>query len=142
MEQTYKITKGSWTGYINFESLQAAQDWADAKGAGYTVELASAENQLFPPTIKEKVAGRFEFGRTLQETFLEDNAQYEVDNNTIITTEESIALTLKLQLVLGFAQTGAIRDIANILPSIEVDTIFTQARKDKYSALINAFLNS
>ena len=142
MEQTYKISKGSWTAYINFESLQAAQEWADHKGTGYTVELASAENQLFPPTIKEKVASRFEFGRALQEMFIEDNAQYEVDNNEIITTDESITLTLKLQLVLGFAQTGAIRDIANILPSIEVDTIFTQARKDKYSALINAFLNS
>jgi len=140
--QTYKISKGGWSTLQNFNDLAEAQAWADNRGVGHTAILAPDNEQIPQPTIKEKVALRFAFGKELQEMFIEDNAQYEVDNNTIITTEESTALTLKLQLVLGFAQTGAIRDIANVLPSITPDTIFTQARKDKYTALINGFLNS
>ena len=46
----------------------------------------------------------------------------------------------KFQLVLGFAQVGAVKDIDAHLPSIPTDEVYTEERRDKYLQMITDYL--
>ena len=135
---TYKISKGSWSEYKNFESLEAAQSYASGLGQGYTVALS--DEKIEDEDASARVQSQFDFGISLIKLFRVDNAQYEKDNDTIITPSETFDLMSKFGSVISLCQVGAIKEVASLLTSLEPDDIFTQERKDKYQTLINNYL--
>jgi len=127
----YKISKELWSVVNLYESLEAAQTFADSLGEGYTAEYYAPYN---PPTIQERLTMDMEFGQQLVYVFVEDNRIMD------ITSAQSEAVLQKFRDILAFAQTGAITSIATYLPAIPVDEVFTQERKDKYIQMITDYL--
>ena len=135
--QTYSITNGKITYTIDFESLADAQSFADGLGVGYTATLAPPNEQIPPITGAERVQMVLDFGNELKVTFLNDNQSSPLFP---FTEAQNNALMAKFQTILSFAQVGSILQISEILPSIVIDEIFTQARKDNYIAMCANFL--
>jgi len=127
----YKISKDYWEVIKKFESLEAAQLFADSLGEGYTAEYYAPYT---PPTLQERLSMDMEFGQQLVYVFVEDNRIMD------ITSAQSEAVLQKFRDILAFAQTGAITSIATYLPAIPVDEVFTQERKDKYIQMITDYL--
>lgn len=76
------------------------------------------------------------FGSQLVNTFLLDN--YNLPQSFRI--EDSIGLMVKFENIIKLCQLGDIKNISYLLPTILVDSIFTQERKDKYIEMINQHL--
>ena len=127
----YKISKELWSVIQKFESLEAAQAFADSLGEGYTAEYYAPYT---PPTLQERLSMDMAFGQQLVYVFVEDN-------RIIGTTQEqNDAILVKFRDILAFAQTGAIESINVHLPNIPVDEVFTQERKDKYIQMVTDYL--
>lgn len=127
----YKIYKDYWEVIQKFESLDAAQAFADSLGEGYTAEYYAPYT---PPTLQERLSMDLQFGQDLVYVFVEDNRIMD------ITPAQSEAVLVKFRDILAFAQTGAITSINTYLPAIPVDEVFTQERKDKYMQMISGYL--
>ena len=127
----YKISKDLWSCIKKFESLEDAQAFADSLGEGYTAEFYAPYT---PPTIQERLQMDMQFGQDLVFVFVEDNRIMGT------TQEQNDAILVKFRDILAFAQTGAIESINTHLPSIPVDEVFTQERKDKYMAMVTDYL--
>ena len=127
----YKISKNLWSTIQKFESLDAAQAFADSLGEGYTAEYYAPYT---PPTLQERLTMDLQFGQDLVYVFVEDNRIMD------ITPAQSEAVLQKFRDILAFAQTGAITSINTYLPAIPVDEVFTQERKDKYMQMITDYL--
>lgn len=127
----YKISKDLWSTIQKFESLDAAQAFADSLGEGYTAEYYAPYT---PPTLQERLSMDLQFGQDLVYVFVEDNRIMD------ITPAQSEAVLVKFRDILAFAQTGAITSINTYLPAIPVDEVFTQERKDKYMQMITDYL--
>lgn len=127
----YKISKDLWSCVKKFESLEAAQAFADSLGPGYTAEFYAPYT---PPSAAEKVQMNLAFGADLIQIFVTDNAEMNP------TQEQSDALLVKFQNILSFAQVGGITSINNHLPTIPTDEIYTEERKEKYLQMIADYL--
>ena len=127
----YKISKDNWSVVQKYATLEEAQAFADSLGEGYTVEYVGP---VVPMSIEERYGMDINFCNNLISTFVLDN------RNIGTTPEQNDALMAKFQLVLGFAQVGAVKDINAHLPSIPTDDVFTQERKDKYMQMITDYL--
>ena len=127
----YKISKDLWSTIQKFESLDAAQAFADSLGEGYTAEYYAPYT---PPTLQERLTMDLQFGQDLVYVFVEDNRIMD------ITPAQSEAVLVKFRDILAFAQTGAITSINTYLPAIPVDEVFTHERKDKYIQMITDYL--
>ena len=127
----YKIYKDQWSLIKQFATLEDAQAFADTLGVGYTAEFYKAYTA---PTIQQRLDMDLDFGSHLIYIFVEDNRIMD------ITPEQSEAVLIKFRDILAFAQTGAITSIQTYLPTIPVDEVFTQERKDKYIQMINDYL--
>ena len=128
----YRIKKGNWSCIKEYATLEEAQEFADSLGDGYTVEYVGP---VAPITIEERYIMDKQFCDELISTFVLDN------RNIGTTSEQNDALMSKFQLVLGFAQVGAVLDINAHLPSIPTDEVYTQERKDKYMQMITQYLS-
>lgn len=127
----YKISKDNWSLTKRFDTLEEAQAFADSLGTGYTVEYVGPYT---PPSVAERLAMDMGFCQELINTFVYDNREMGT------TQAQNDALMAKFQTVLAFAQVGAVLSIQVHLPSITVDEVFTQARKDKYIQMITDYL--
>ena len=127
----YKISKDLWSVIQKFESLDAAQTFADSLGEGYTAEYYAPYTPL---TIQERLSMDMSFGQDLVFVFVEDNRIMGT------TQEQNDAILVKFRDILAFAQTGAIESISVHLPSIPTDEVFTQERKDKYIQMVTDYL--
>ena len=127
----YKISKDNWSVVTKFATLEDAQAYADSLGEGYTVEYVSP---VIPITIEQRYSMDTAFCDDLISTFVLDN------RNIGTTPAENDMLMGKFQLVLGFAQVGAVKDIDAHLPSIPTDEVYTEERKDKYIQMITDYL--
>ena len=105
----YKISKDNWSVVQEYATIEEAQAFADSIGEGYTVEYVGPVPQI---TIEERYGMDKQFCDDLINTFVLDN------RNIGTTPEQNDALMSKFQLVLGFAQVGAVKDINAHLPSI------------------------
>ena len=128
----YKISKDNWAVVQEYATIDEAQEVANQMGEGYTVEFLSP---VIPMTIEERYGLDKQFCDDLINTFVLDN------RNIGTTPAENDELMGKFQLVLGFAQVGAVKDINAHLPSIPTDEIYTQERKDKYMEMITVYLS-
>ena len=127
----YKISKDLWSTIQKFATLEDAQAFADTLGEGYTAEFYAPYT---PPSIQERLQMDMQFGQELVFVFVEDNRIMGT------TQEQNDAILVKFRDILAFAQTGAIESINTHLPSIPVDEVFTQERKDKYMAMVTDYL--
>lgn len=141
----FKIEKGDWFAIKSFQDLTAAQNYTNGLGIGYTVEPFIEPLQLSPQNI---IMERIDYGNILISQFLQDNALQALllfndglRPSRYLTTAETLALTVKFKDIITLAQLGSIRQILDILPSIAIDDIFTQARKDEYIAMITEYLS-
>ena len=138
--KTYRILKEDGFFLKNFASPELAQAYADGLGEEYTAILASENEQIQETSNADKVNQDLDFGISLIKLFRTDNADYEKANNVTITVAESVALMQKFQGLIGFCQVGAIAEAYAILPTIVIDSIFTQERKDKYLTTLQNYL--
>ena len=131
----YKATRKTHYKIYVAANITEAQQIADAFGTGWTVE----ETNEPVPTItgSERVQMGLDFGNELKVTFLNDNQSSPLYP---FTEAQNNALMSKFQAVLSFAQVCSILQISEMLPSIVIDEIFTQARKDNYIAMCANFL--
>lgn len=128
----YKISKDNWQTVMQFPTLEDAQAHADTLGVGYTAIFWKAFSS---PQLYDKLESDINFCNKLIETFLEDN------RIAAITPTQSDQILLKFKDILSFAQTGAVPSLQVHLPTIPIDEVFTQARKDKYVAMLNDYVN-
>tara|TARA_R100001463_G_scaffold6570_9_gene21383 strand:- start:879 stop:1280 length:402 start_codon:yes stop_codon:yes gene_type:complete len=127
----YKIYKNNWYCNKPFETIEKAQQYANSLGDGYNVEYISPYT---PISIGERQSMDLVFCNDLINTFVYDNRQVQT------TTEQKAALMAKFQNLLLFAQVGDVKTISAELPTIPIDEIYTQARKDKYIQMVNDYL--
>ena len=129
----YKIYKEGFELVNLYESLEAAQAVADSlPDQPYQVEFYAP---YVPMTIQERLNLDMSFGQDLVFVFVEDNRIMGT------TQEQNDAILVKFRDILAFAQTGAVESINAHLPSIPVDEVFTQERKDKYMAMVTDYLS-
>jgi hypothetical protein len=128
----YKISKDNWSCTKEFATLEEAQEFAASLGKGYEVEYIGP---VEPISIEQRLSMDMSFGQELVNDFVYDNRIMS------ITSEQSEAVLVKFRDILAFAQTGAITSIQTYLPLIPTDEVFTQERKDKYTQMINDYLN-
>lgn len=134
---TYKISKDTWSTYQLFSDLQAAESWTISNlGLGYTVEL-STDIQITPVSPEEKLLNDQNFGAMLIEMFLLDNRLI----TPAVTPSESLQLLSEFDNIEKLASLGDIKSVQILLNAVQTDPrLFTQARKDKYLALIAGYL--
>jgi hypothetical protein len=138
---TYIATKGKQGTYVKANTLKDAQDYVLANfGAGWTVTVSPEQPETLTP--EQKAERHREFGKLLFVTFLNDNAVFASARGSNFTVEETQALDAKFGAFGRLCEYGSIPQIQILLPSIEVDTIFTQERKDKYITMVNNHLAS
>ena len=128
----YKISKDNWSCTKQFATLEEAEAFAESLGKGYEVEYIGP---VEPISIEQRLSMDMSFGQELVNDFVYDNRIMS------ITSEQSEAVLVKFRDILAFAQTGAITSIQTYLPLIPTDEVFTQERKDKYTQMINDYLN-
>lgn len=127
----YKISKDNWSVVQKYENIEQAEVFAQSLGEGYSVEYVG---EVKPITIEQRYEMDKAFCNDLISTFVLDN------RNIGTTPAQNDALMSKFQLVLGFAQVGAVKDIDAHLPSIPIDEVYTQERKDKYLQMLADYL--
>lgn len=100
-------------------------------GIQQTIDISELE--LINKTIKD-----IDFGRQLLFEFLKDNRA----TPQAFTTATNLALLQKFQSTKAFAEVGDIKTCKTLLENTEIDSIFTQVRKDKYIQMCTDYLNS
>lgn len=78
-----------------------------------------------------------DFCKVLINTFLIDNRLHPGS----ITTNESLALLQKFQVVSALCDKGDIKSVSLLLPNITIDNIYTKERKDKYIQMVTSYIN-
>jgi hypothetical protein len=129
----YKATRKNHYKIYFAVDFTEAQQIADQFGTGWSVEQTN--DPIPTPTPAEIVQMNVEFGNSLVNMFMVDNAEIGV-----IPESESLALLAKFQQVLPLAQLGSIKVVSELLPTLTTDAYFTQTRKDKYINLIAQYL--
>ena len=144
----YKITEGPWAGYTEQETQAAAEAVAagltklqgKVLGVDYTVTLEKENIDVDTYQAKlDKAEADKQFGSMLVSHFKADNAVW-AEENREITKAESDEMMGTFQLALGYANTGSIQEARETLAAINTTVIFTQARKDKYLAMMDDYL--
>jgi len=126
---TFKIKKGYRTYYKNFNTIEEAQQWG---GVDAIVELSDEQIIL---SNEEKLKLDKDFGEYLINEFLIDNRI-----SPSVTSSDSLNLLNKFNDIEKLARLGDIITIKTLLINLQVDSVFTQERKDKYLELINRYL--
>lgn len=149
---SYKFTKnGNNRSFMQeYENDMDAQNFADNyDGGGWYWEKLGTIPQI---SSIERVRLDKDFGKLLNETFLADNKSFMVQDPLApngerhINTDESLALLQKFQVVNGLLKEGDIISVLKFLnqPPYEIatDSIYTEARKQKYIQMVQEYLNS
>jgi len=131
----YKIEKDQISRYKNFNSLEAAQTYADSLGVGFVASLESVQN--FPP-FNRTLEIDINFCNSLYNSFIQQNR----DNN--ITFEESQEMISSLSSLKQLVDAGAVGDIIIYLNSLTlpIARVYTIARRDLDVLKIQSYLDS
>jgi hypothetical protein len=136
MKALYKIittNRPEWSLRKIFNSQADADAYASSLGSNYT---ATYYADYTPLDLETKLDLDLNFGKSLIREFVKDN------RITQISSAEEDAMMVKFNVMLNYANVGAIRKISEMLPNESVTSIFTQERKDKYLQMITDYLNS
>ena len=136
---TFKISRGNWSTYQSFNTIEEAQAWAFEKWGDDAIVSVSNDIVVTPPTPEQKLLFDKDFGSMLVEMFLLDNRMI----TPSVTPTESIELLSKFQSIEKLASLGDIKSVQVLLSAVQTDDrIFTQERKDKYMDLVNGYLQN
>ena len=122
------------TKIIQFATEIEAQNYANANNMQIR-QIEKTENNENVNREKQ-LQNDLNFGAILIKEFLLDNRL----TPTSFTDQMSIYLLQKFQTLEALCRVGDIRNISNLLPTIETDTIFTQERKDKYMVMVENYI--
>lgn len=100
---------------------------------GIPQTIDSIELEIINRTIRD-----IDFGRQLLFEFLKDNRA----TPQSFTTSVNLALLQKFSSTKAFAEVGDIKTCKTLLENTEIDSIFTQSRKDKYIQMCTDYLNT
>jgi len=95
---------------------------------------AEQEAQRLENQERQKLRNDMNFGKVLIEDYLFDNRKLK------LSLQDSIKQKEKFSGVQSLLEVGAIPDAKTLLSNIEIDTIFTQERKNKYTQKISNYL--
>lgn len=134
---TYKASNGNHSFYKNSTDLISAQNYFTNVGLSveYIVTEASTEEQIPELTTEQRVKNDLEFGNHLYFTFLVDN------ESTPATPQEVGAMFVKFGDAKNALLAGAIVQARYEVSILTTDSLFTQSRKDKYLAMMDAYLS-
>lgn len=136
---TFKISRGNWSTYQSFNTIEEAQAWAFEKWGDDAIVSVSNDIVVTPPTPEQKLLFDKDFGSMLVEMFLLDNRMI----TPSVTPTESIELLSKFQSIEKLASLGDIKSVQVLLSAVQTDDrLFTQERKDKYMDLVNGYLQN
>ena len=136
---TFKISRGNWSTYQSFNTIEEAQAWAFQKWGDEAVVTLSTDYIITPPTPEEKLGLDKDFGAQLIEMFLLDNRLI----TPSVTPTESLQLLGDFQSIEKLATLGDIKSVQVLLGGVQTDArLFTQERKDKYMELVNSYLQN
>lgn len=132
----YKLEFGNTS--IEFATYEQASQYKATRNI--ESDIVEVEVKTIEP--KMDLGGLLEnnlkFGNNLIKTFLLDN--YNLPQS--FTLQQSIDLMIKFEAIIKLCQLGDVKSVLVLLPTIEVDEIFTQQRKQKYVEMIDNYLNS
>lgn len=128
---SYKFTRISFF-YMSFSSFEEAEAFS------LLLEPMIVEEEPIKPSldIAQKLESDKAFCLYLTDRFSKQNREAGV------TEPEALALLAKFKDILSMAQVGAINSVYLLLQNVDVDSIYTQARKDKDLSDIENYLNS
>lgn len=128
---SYKFTRISFF-YMSFSSFEEAEAFS------LLLEPMVVEEEPIKPSldIAQKLESDKAFCLYLTDRFSKQNREAGV------TEPEALALLAKFKDILSMAQVGAINSVYLLLQNVDVDSIYTQARKDKDLSDIENYLNS
>lgn len=133
---TYKISKGAWSTYQLYNSLQEAELWTlNNLGDGYLVEL-SPDIQIEPLTPEEKLEQDIQFGNYLINRFLKENREVQPP----VTIQQSLTLSQKFSDIEKLARLGDMKSVLYLMLFVTTDEVFTIERKQEYLNLLNGYL--
>ena len=104
-------------------------------GMQYVEIQENIEDDLYT-ALMDKTKKDISFGVELLHTFLADNRA----TPQAFTTAVNLALLQKFSVTKSFAEVGDIKTCKALLENIEIDSIFTQVRKDKYVQMCSEYL--
>lgn len=113
-------------------------NFAEAEAFSLLLEPMIVEELPTEPSldIAQKLESDKSFCLYLTDRFTKQNRE------SGITEAESLALLVKFKDILSMAQVGAINSVYLLLQNVEIDSIYTQARKDEDLADVVFYLNS
>lgn len=128
---SYKFTRTSFF-YMSFSSFEEAEAFS------LLLEPMIVEEEPIKPSldIAQKLESDKAFCLYLTDRFSKQNRE------AGITEPEALALLAKFKDILSMAQVGAINSVYLLLQNVDIDAIYTQARKDKDLSDIENYLNS
>jgi hypothetical protein len=88
--------------------------------------------------LLNKTKSDISFGMELLTAFLADNRA----TPQAFSTAVNLALLQKFSSTKSFAEVGDIKTCKSLLENTEIDSIFTQSRKDKYVQMCTDYLNT
>lgn len=106
-------------------------------GMQYVEIQENVEDDVYT-ALMEKTKKDITFGIELLHTFLADNRA----TPQVFNTATNLELLQKFSATRALAEVGDIKTCKALLENIEIDSIFTQARKDKYIEMCTNYLNS
>jgi len=136
---TYEISKGSWSCFMNFESLEDAQAWADARGPGHIVTLASDNEQIIQPTAEDIATEKLVLDASFCNGML---VKLDLENRLTWPLDKADAKTQqkKFEEYVKFLQRSNIVLSKEELTDLAVDVNLTQETKDAWLADITNYL--
>ena len=129
---TYKFSRLGGSFFMDFSNF------AEAEAFSLLLEPMIVEELPTEPSldIAQKLESDKSFCLYLTDRFTKQNRE------SGITEAESLALLVKFKDILSMAQVGAINSVYLLLQNVEIDSIYTQARKDEDLADVVFYLNS
>lgn len=103
-------------------------------------EIRQYEQEITEPqlTTEQKLLKDIEFGKSLIKEFLKENR----DIPRPFTMQDNLMLLNKFAPIETLSRLGDIKTVLVMVQITEIDTIFTQERKDKFIETINNYLNT
>lgn len=121
--------------HVQFASLKEAEQYV-SKNPDYLIRIIEEEESVEDQTylFQKNLLEDIQFGEILIKQFLLDNRT----TPQSFSVEDNMTLLSKFQPIEKLARLGDIKTVEYITKITQIDSIFTQERKDKYLLMIEA----
>lgn len=137
---TYEIKKGGAKYFLNFASIEAAQNYANSLGVGYVAMLAPENEQIQPITGAERLALDKAFGISLIDEFNLMNRAANLDKGNPMPLAVTRLVDAKFEELKRFLLVGDIEQSKEALAEMQVDVFLPIELKNLFLNKIDAYL--